>query len=47
MNLWRQDKGVEACVSAFLASTSEAPAIPTTEIIEISRCSIELAKAVR
>jgi predicted dehydrogenase/threonine dehydrogenase-like Zn-dependent dehydrogenase len=49
MNLWRQDKGVDACVTAFLSGTKgKAPiAIPTAEIIEISRCSIELAEALR
>ncbi|SNS29039.1 bi-domain-containing oxidoreductase [Antarctobacter heliothermus] len=49
MNLWRQDKGVEDCVAGFLSGTKgEAPiAIPVAEIIEISRCSIEIAEAAR
>ena len=49
MNLWRQNKGVDACISAFLSATrGEAkPAIPFAELIEVSRCSIELAEAAR
>lgn len=49
MNLWRQDKGVEACISAFLSATkgTAAHAIPTAEIFEVSRCSIELAQVIR
>ena len=49
MNLWRQNKGIDACVSAFLSATrgEAGAAIPTAEIIEISRCSIELAEAAR
>jgi predicted dehydrogenase len=47
MNLWRQDKGQQACVQAFLAAVrSGAPApIPLAEILEVSRVSIELQQA--
>lgn len=49
MNLWRQDKGVDVCVATFLSGTKghTSIAIPTAEIFEISRCSIELAEAAR
>jgi predicted dehydrogenase len=49
MNLWRQDKGVDVCVAAFLSGTTgkAAVAISTAEILETSRCSIELAEAAR
>ncbi len=49
MNLWRQDKGQDACAKAFLKAISnndKAP-IPFAEIIEVSRISIELANAQR
>ena len=45
MNLWRQDKGQNACAKAFLEAISrgnESP-IPIEEIFEVSRISIELA----
>lgn len=45
MNLWRQDKGQYSCVQAFMdaiRSGDECP-IPLTEVLEISRISIELA----
>jgi len=47
MNLWRQDKGQNACAQAFLKAISnnnKAP-IPFSEILEVSRISIELATA--
>jgi len=45
MNLWRQDKGQNACVSAFLASIAEGanPPIPYEEILEVSRVTVALA----
>lgn len=46
MHLWRQDKGQKACAAAFLRAVrfgGPAP-IPITEIFEVSRISIELAK---
>ena len=47
MNLWRQDKGQFACAQAFLnaISNNENAPIPFEEILEVSRISIELAKA--
>lgn len=47
--LWRQDKGQQACVNAFVKSvkcSTPAP-IPNEEIFEISRLSIEIAEALR
>lgn len=47
IKLWRQDKGQEACVAAFLkAIAGEAqPPIPAAEIFEVARVSITLAAA--
>ena len=55
--LWRQDKGQQACVEAFVgairggiaASASAAPAapIPFEEIMEVSRVAIEAAEMAR
>jgi predicted dehydrogenase len=47
MNLWRQDKGAEACVHAFVTATRDGgpPPIPTAEVIEVSRVAIELAES--
>lgn len=45
MNLWRQDKGNEACAKAFvtsIASGRTAP-IPFDELIEVARISFEIA----
>lgn len=49
MNLWRQNKGVDALVSAFLASVTSdaAPAIPLSDIIDSTRASIVLADEAR
>lgn len=48
MNLWRQDKGQRNCVAAFLSSIKEGNAepIPLDELLEVSRCVIDLSKAV-
>lgn len=45
MNLWRQDKGQYRCAQAFLdAIGGKAPdPIPTEEVFEVSRVSMELA----
>ena len=45
MNLWRQDKGQEACVAAFVeAVKSGGPSpIPFDEIVEVSRVTLNLA----
>lgn len=49
MNLWRQDKGQNACAAAFLAAVANgAPApIPREEILEVARVSIEAAELLR
>jgi predicted dehydrogenase/threonine dehydrogenase-like Zn-dependent dehydrogenase len=49
MNLWRQDKGQQACVRAFLESVRRermAP-IPFNEILEVARVSVALGEAAR
>jgi len=48
MNLWRQDKGAQACVDAYVAAIrSGGPApIPLEEVIEVSRVSIQTAEAI-
>jgi len=49
MNLWRQDKGQEACCTAFLqavASGKPSP-IPVAEVFEVARVSIEAAQLLR
>jgi predicted dehydrogenase/threonine dehydrogenase-like Zn-dependent dehydrogenase len=45
MNLWKQDKGQNACASAFLNATKGKvpPPIPIQEIFEIAKVSIEIA----
>ena len=45
MNLWRQDKGVNACVAAFLKTVREGgPApIPFAELIEVARFTLQAA----
>jgi predicted dehydrogenase len=45
MNIWRQDKGQQACAAAFMRSVEQgAPSpIPFEEIAEVSRVSILLA----
>jgi predicted dehydrogenase/threonine dehydrogenase-like Zn-dependent dehydrogenase len=47
MNLWRQDKGQKACAAAFIQAIKEGGAapIPFEEILEVSRVTIELARA--
>lgn len=48
MNLWKQDKGQAACAAAFLkAVESGVPAIPSDEIFEVARVSIEIATILR
>lgn len=49
MNLWKQDKGQNACVAAFLkylADRQEQP-IPFDEIIEVAQVAIEAAEMLR
>jgi predicted dehydrogenase len=47
MNLWRQDKGTQTCVSAFVGAirAGAAPPIPLDEILEVSAASIAAAEA--
>jgi predicted dehydrogenase/threonine dehydrogenase-like Zn-dependent dehydrogenase len=47
--LWQQDKGQKACAAAFLAAVrKQAPsAIPTDEVLEVSRVTIEIGEALR
>jgi predicted dehydrogenase len=49
MNLWRQDKGQAACAAAFVRAveTGSQPPIPISELIEVSRLSIEIADSLR
>jgi predicted dehydrogenase/threonine dehydrogenase-like Zn-dependent dehydrogenase len=45
LNLWRQDKGQEACAAAFVRAVAQSgPApIPFQEVMEVSRVTIEIA----
>jgi predicted dehydrogenase/threonine dehydrogenase-like Zn-dependent dehydrogenase len=47
MNLWRQDKGANACAAAFLKTVREGgPAlIPFAELIEVARFTVQVANA--
>ncbi len=48
MNLWKQDKGQNACAVAFLqAIENGAPAIPADEIFEVARVTIDVAEQLR
>ena len=48
MNLWRQDKGQNACAAAFLKAIEKGePAIPPEEIFEVARVTIEIAQLLR
>lgn len=51
MRLWRQDKGQQACVEAFVGAIggdqSSAAPIPFEEIMEVSRVAIEVAEQAR
>jgi len=42
MSLWRQDKGANACVAAFLKAVREGvvPPIPFAELIEVARATL-------
>lgn len=49
MNLWRQDKGQEACAAAFVESIRDgkvAP-IPADEIFEVAKVTIQVAEILR
>lgn len=48
MNLWKQDKGQIACVTAFVQGIQTGqPAIPVNEIFEVARVSIKVAELLR
>jgi len=48
LNLWKQDKGQNACAAAFLQAIEQgAAAIPVDEIFEVARVTIEVAELLR
>ena len=49
MNLWRQDKGQNACAAAFVSAIEKGTdtPIPAAEIFEVARVSIEAAEQLR
>jgi predicted dehydrogenase/threonine dehydrogenase-like Zn-dependent dehydrogenase len=49
MNLWKQDKGNNACVAAFIDAVScgKLAPIPFEELVEVTRVSFEIAEAAR
>ncbi len=48
LNLWKQDKGQNACAAAFLQAVEKGvPAIPPEEIFEVARVTIEVADQLR
>jgi predicted dehydrogenase/threonine dehydrogenase-like Zn-dependent dehydrogenase len=48
MNLWRQDKGQNACASAFLRGIERgAAAIPPEEIFEVAEITLDVAERLR
>jgi threonine dehydrogenase-like Zn-dependent dehydrogenase/predicted dehydrogenase len=48
MNLWKQDKGQNACAEAFLKAIEKGvPAIAPDEIFEVARVTIEVAQLLR
>lgn len=49
MNLWKQDKGQNACAAAFLAAVEQGAStpIPAEEIFEVARVSIKAAEILR
>lgn len=49
MNLWRQNKGQEACAAAFLASVEQGGTAPISadEIFEVARVTIQVARLLR
>lgn len=47
-NLWKQDKGQQACAAAFLQSLQQgAPAIPIEEIFEVAGITLEIDHKLR
>lgn len=48
LNLWKQDKGQNACAVAFLQAVEKgSPAIPVEEIFEVARVTIDVAEQLR
>ncbi|MFW2035685.1 bi-domain-containing oxidoreductase [Acinetobacter junii] len=49
MNLWRQDKGQEACAAAFVESIRQGQPtpIPADEIFEVARVTLQVAEILR
>lgn len=49
MNLWKQDKGQNACAAAFIEAIEQGAGtpIPAEEIFEVARVSIEVAEILR
>lgn len=48
LNLWKQDKGQNACAAAFLQAVQKGvPAIPLEEIFEVARVTIDVAEQLR
>jgi predicted dehydrogenase/threonine dehydrogenase-like Zn-dependent dehydrogenase len=48
MNLWRQDKGQNACAASFLRAVETGiPAIPVNEIFEVAEATIKAADVLR
>jgi predicted dehydrogenase/threonine dehydrogenase-like Zn-dependent dehydrogenase len=49
MNLWRQDKGQNACVEAFIRSVEQGVEAPISldELMEVGRVTLNVAEAVR
>ncbi|MCK0512715.1 bi-domain-containing oxidoreductase [Aromatoleum buckelii] len=48
LNLWKQDKGQNACAAAFLQGIEQGkPAIAADEIFEVARITIEVAELLR
>jgi predicted dehydrogenase/threonine dehydrogenase-like Zn-dependent dehydrogenase len=48
LNLWKQDKGQNACAAAFLhAVQSGSPAIAPDEIFEVARVTLDVAEQLR
>ena len=47
MNLWRQDKGNEACVAAFVAAVAggRPSPMPFSELVEVTRATFDAVEA--
>ena len=49
MNLWSQDKGNQACATAFVQAVREGKQSPISfeELMEVSKISIEIAESLQ